>query len=116
MSEFLQAMKAALPGTIVSVLVSGFLLYYLRRYIDAKLEAEEKQREEDGKIRRQRSALEQKRRRAAGRMFFWLHHALVKPPPNGELEAAWTDYTKIEEELKALDQQILAEFETAHSH
>lgn len=114
--EFMQGVVAALPGTVVSLLFSGLLLYYLRKYIDAKLAAEEQRRKEDYKIRRQRSELEQKRRRAAGRVLFWLHHAVTKPPPNGELEEAWDTYQQVEEAQKALDQQILADYETGGGH
>ena len=114
--EFMQGVVAALPGTVVSLLFSGLLLYYLRKYIDVKLAAEEKRRQEDHKIRRQRSELEQRRRRAAGRVLFWLHHAVTKPPPNGELEAAWETYQAAEEAQKALDQQILADYETGGGH
>lgn len=110
--EFLAGAAAALPGAAVSVAVSGLMLYYLRRYIDAKLAAEEERRAEDKRTRRQRSELEQKRRRAAGRVLFWLHHAVTRPPPNGELEEAWNAYQQAEEAQKALDQQILADYET----
>lgn len=110
--EFFAGVVKALPGAAVSLVFSGLMLYYLRRYIDAKLAAEEQRRKEDHEIRRQRSELEQKRRRAAGRMLFWLHHAVTKPPPNGELEEAWDTYQQVEEAQKALDQQILADYET----
>lgn len=110
--EFFAGVVKALPGAVVSMFVSGLMLYYLRRYIDAKLAAEEQRRKEDHEIRRQRSELEQKRRRAAGRVLFWLHHAVTKPPPNGELEEAWEAYQQAEEAQKALDQQILADYET----
>lgn len=113
--NFMDGVVAALPGAVVSVIVSGLVLYYLRRYIDDKLKAEEKKREHDLQVRQERSELEQKRRRAAGRVFFWLHHAVTKPPPNGELEEAWAHYQEIEEAQKALDQKILAEYETGGS-
>ena len=113
--EFMQGVVAALPSTVVSLLFSGLLLYYLRKYIDAKLAAEEKRRQDDHKLRRQRSELE-RRRRAAGRVLFWLHHAVTKPPPNGELEEAWASYQAAEDAQKALDQQILADYETGGGH
>lgn len=110
--QFFHGMVAALPGAATSAIISGLLLYYLRKYIDSKLAEDASRRAEDHRIRRQRSELEQRRRRAAGRLFFWLHHAVTKPPPNGELEAAWADYIKAEEAQKGLDQQILAEYES----
>lgn len=45
--EFLAGVVKALPGAVVSLVVSGLMLYYLRRYIDAKLAAEEQRRKED---------------------------------------------------------------------
>ena len=45
--SFMDGVVAALPGAVVSVIVSGLVLYYLRRYIDDKLKAEEKKREHD---------------------------------------------------------------------
>lgn len=63
--EFLAGVVKALPGAVVSLVVSGLMLYYLRRYIDAKLAAEEQRRKEDHEIRGSVPRLEQKRRRAA---------------------------------------------------
>ena len=61
--------------------------------------------------RRKADVLESKRRRAAGRMLFWLHDAVVKgvEHANGDLEKAMADYSEIEEEQKAFEQELLAE-------
>lgn len=115
MAEFLTACKAALPGVVVSALVSGFVLYFIRRYIDCKLEEEEARRKNETQLRTQRSQLEQKRRRAEGRLLFWLHRGVTHPPPNGELEKAMSEFEAVEDELKTLDQKILAEFEIGGS-
>lgn len=115
MAEFLAACKAALPGVVVSALVSGLVLYFLRGYIDRKLEEEEAHRKNETQLRTQRSQLEQKRRRALGRLLFWLHRGVTHPPPNGELEKAMSEFEAVEDELKALDQKILAEFEIGGS-
>jgi len=112
MSEFLRAAVNALPSTLVSFLISGLLLHYLKRYIDKKLVSAEAKQQERLKIRKRRSEAEQRRRRAEGRLLFWMHHALVKPPPNGELEAAWEDYQEAEEAQKEIERSILAEYET----
>lgn len=111
MVEFLAAVKAALPGAVTSFLVSGLFLYYLRGYIDHKLKEETEHREKEQQLRLQKSQLEQKRRRALGRLLFWLHRGLTSPPPNGELERSMEEFETVEDELKALDQKILAEFE-----
>ena len=115
MDEFLAGCASALPGAVVSFLLSGFVLYYIRKYIDRKLEEEESHRRKETQFRTQRSQLEQKRRRALGRLLFWLHRAVTHPPPNGELEKAMGEFEAVEDELKALDQKILAEFEIGGS-
>ena len=115
MVEFLAACKAALPGVLVSVLVSGLVLYYIRAYIDHKLKEDEEHRKKEQQLRLQRSQLEQKRRRALGRLLFWMHRAITHPPHNGELEEAMEDFRAVEDEQKALDQKILAEFEIGGS-
>ena len=115
MDEFLAGCVSALPGVVVSALISGVVLYYLRKYIDQKLEEEEQHRKKETQFRTQRSQLEQQRRRALGRLLFWLHRGVTQPPPNGELEKAMGEFEAVEDELKALDQKILAEFEIGGS-
>ena len=115
MDEFLAACLAAVPGVVVSALISGLLLYYIRAYIDNKLREDEEHRKKEQQLRLQRSQLEKKRCRAEGRLLFWLHRAIVSPPHNGELDKAMEDYQAVEDEQKALDQKILAEFELGGS-
>lgn len=112
MSEFFESFKAAIPGAVVSLLISGIFLHYLQKYIDSKLDEEKKKQEEERKIRRERNEAEQDRRRAAGRMFFWLHRAIVKGEHNGELEAAFEAYQAAEEKQKDIDRRILAAYDT----
>ena len=111
-SEFTAGLKAALPGAVLSVLLSGILLYYIRRYIDQKLAEEERTRAEEQALKMNRSKLDMRRRRALGRLLFWMHRAIVNPPANGELEDAWESFQNVEEDQKALDQEILAKFES----
>ena len=111
MAEFIAGLEAALPGVVLSVLLSGILLYYIRRYIDQKLLEEERARTEEQALKVKRSKLDMRRRRALGRLLFWLHRAVVNPPANGELEEAWESFQEVEEDQKALDQEILAKFE-----
>lgn len=111
MDEFIAAVLSAVPGVLASALISGVLLYYLRSYIDHKLKEDEEHRAKEQQLRLQRSQLEQRRRRAEGRLLFWLHRGMTHPPPNGELDKAMEDFQAVEDEQKALDQKILAEFE-----
>lgn len=112
MSELWLAAINALPSALVSALISGLLIHYLKRYFDKRLEGAERRQKTRLEIKRKRSEAEQRRRRAEGRLLLWMHHALVKPPPNGELEAAWEDYQEAEEAQKEIERAILAEYET----
>lgn len=115
MGSFLDAVVSALPGAVISFVVSGLFLYYLRWYIDKKLKEEEQIRETEKHRKIEQAKLEMRRRRAIGRLFFWLHRAVVCPPPNGELEDAMEAFQAIEEEQKMLDQTILAQVESGGS-
>ena len=53
MDEFLAGCASALPGVVVSALISGVVLYYLRKYIDQKLEEEEQHRKKETQLRTQ---------------------------------------------------------------
>lgn len=112
MSDFWRAAINALPGALVSALISGLALHYLKRYFDKKLVKAEKRQQERLMTRKRRSEAEQRRRRAEGRLLFWLHHAVTKPPPNGELEDAWEEFQNAEEAQKEIERSILAEYET----
>ena len=109
MNDFVSAVAAAVPAALVSLVISGLFLYYLRWWIDKKLRDEEEHRKKEHELRVKRNQLEMQRRHAAGRLFFWMHHAMVKPPPNGELEEAFEDYQRAEAEQKAYEQKILAD-------
>ena len=95
----------------MSGIVSIFILGYLKRYIDKKLEEADAEKQQHEEYQHRRNVANSKLRRAEGRFFFWLHRAVVKPPPNGELEEAWENYKKAEDEVKAIDQEIVADYE-----
>lgn len=108
MDNFFAACVAAIPGTLISFMISGLILYYLRKYIDHKLEEEDKRQEKALKLKVQRSQLEMQRRQALGKVLFWLHRGLTKPPPNGELEEAMENFGEIERQQRELEQKLLA--------
>jgi len=60
--------------------IMGIMFYYLKRYIDKRITAEEKEASERAEIRTRRLAVEHKLRHAYGSLFFWLHKAVTKPP------------------------------------
>ena len=108
MDNFLAACAAALPGAVISFVISGLVLYYLRKYIDHKMEEEDRRQEKALKLKAQRSQLEMQRRQALGKVLFWLHRGLTKPPPNGELEEAMENFGTIEKQQHELEQKMLA--------
>lgn len=98
-------------SALVSGIVSIFILGYIKRYIDKKLEEADAEKKQHEEYQHRRNVASSKLRRAEGRLFFWLHRAVVKPPPNGELEEAWAAYNRAEDEAKAIEQEIIAEYE-----
>lgn len=107
----IDTIKQAAISAVVSALISGIGIYYLQTYLDTKRKESEEQAAQRRIERRKADVLESKRRRAAGRMLFWLHDAVVKgvEHANGDLEKAMSDYSEIEEEQKAFEQELLAE-------
>ena len=107
----IEALRNAIISCLVSALITGIGLYYLRGYFDRKQNEREEQAAQRRRERRKADMLEARRRRAAGRMFFWMHYALVKgvDQANGDLEKAFHDYNEVEEEQKAFEQELLAE-------
>ena len=104
-------LKSAMVSSLVSALISGVGVYYLRAYLDGKHNEREHAAAQRMAERRKADVLETRRRRATGRMFFWLHDAIVKGKEhaNGDLERAYEDYNLIEEEQKRFEQELLAE-------
>lgn len=105
MNDILTAVVAFLVG---GGGVAGLMVYYLRRYIDKRLEDEETKAAERVEIRKKRMAVDDKLQHAYGRMFFWLHRGVVKPPPGEELEEAFQALNAVEAEKKELDREIIA--------
>lgn len=98
-------------SALVSGSISVFILGYVKRYIDHKLEEADEEKRQKEEYQHKRSVANAKLRRAEGRLFFWMYRAIKKPPANGELEEAWASYSTAEEDSKAIDQEIVADFE-----
>lgn len=107
-----EAIIAAVVGAVFGGAgFTGLVFAYLRRFIDKRLNARD---QEDAK----RHAMQIRRRKnhdawqhAAGRLFYHLHKAIVTGHHNGDLEAAWNDFQRVEKEKKDLDLEVLAETE-----
>ena len=85
-------------------------MYYLRQYIDRKLEEERREKARREEHRKAMSMAEQERRHAAGRLLFWLHHAVAGGGCGGELGEAMDNYQRAERKQKRLEQEILAAY------
>lgn len=79
-------------AALISGVINSFVLHYIRKYIDDKMDEQAKAKADRELRRRKMNMAEQERRHAAGRLLFWLHHAIVKGEHNGELEAAMEGY------------------------
>lgn len=90
--------------------ILGIIVTYLKRYIDKRLEANEKEAEVRLKNKMKRLKVEDQLYHAYGRCLFWLNHAVTKPPPNGELAEAMEELNAAEEAKKDLDREILAQY------
>jgi len=101
----------AAVSALVSGVISVFFLGYIKQYFDGKLDAAEREKAQHDEMQRRRNVVNARLRRAEGRLMFWLHRAVASPPSNGELEEAWENYSRAEEEAKAIDQEIVADYE-----
>lgn len=105
-----QQLINAVISSSVSFLISGVVLYYLRKYFDKKLSVNEQKAAQRRRERQRLNVLEQRYRRAQGRLLFWMCDAIVKgrEHANGDLEKSRVDFTEAEEELKNYEQELLA--------
>ena len=108
--SFKDLVAAGLTALVGGAGIVGLAMYYLRRYIDKKLADEENAASERVALRQRRLRVEDRLQHAYGRMFFWLHRAIVTGQHNGDLEAAWTQLQRAEEEKKELDREIIAAY------
>lgn len=106
----IEQIKSALISAVVSGLFSGVVLYYLRKYLDRRMENNEVKAIQRRKERRKLNILEQRYRRAVGRLLFWICDALMKgvEHANGDLKQARIDFNEAEDALKNYEQELLA--------
>lgn len=100
---------------LISALISGIFIYYLRAWIDNKFNAAKREKDEKEKTRKKQAVAEMQRRHACGRLLFWLFTTVVKVArasnvDTANLTAAMTEYNTAETEQKNIEQQILAEY------
>lgn len=103
-----EAIITVAVSALVSGTMTGIILYYIRRYIDSKLQSVEAAKKERDQIHKKRSIAEQKRRQAEGRLLFWLYYAVKNKQPTTDLDTAMANYDAAELDQKQLDQEIIA--------
>lgn len=84
-------------------------MYFFRRYIERRLEANEEAESRRRELRMQRMRIEDELHHCYGRMFFWIHRFVLTGEHNGELEAAFTHLEDVEAKKKELDRSIIAD-------
>jgi hypothetical protein len=102
-----------ITGTIAIAVIGsggvvGLFFYFIRRYIEKKLNTAEELKAQEKKERQERRKVTMKLQYANGRLLFWMHRAIVKGEHNGELEDAFSEYQKAEAEQKAIEQEIVS--------
>ena len=89
----------------------GLIFYFIRRYIDNKLN----DRDRDTKKRREqqirRLKIEYEMEQATGRLLFWMFKAIDTGHHNGDFREAWTKYRTAEEKKKELNREVLVDHE-----
>lgn len=98
---------------ITAILGSGgvvsIFFFFFRRWIEKVLDEHEEKRKSMHEYQVKRDELEDKKSHCYGRMFFWLYKAIVTNQHNGDLERAFEELQKVEEEIKSFDRRKLAE-------
>ena len=97
-------------SALISAIISGLVVYYLHKWIDAKLSENEKQKADKESTRKQQVITEMQRRRTGGRLLYWLYQNAKGTGNTIALDRAMEDFTKAEDEQKKLEQEILATF------
>jgi len=89
----------------------GLIFYFIRRYIDNKLNDRDKEtkKRRDQQIRRLK--IEYEMEHALGRLLFWMYKAIVNNHHNGDFQEAWTKYRAAEEKKKELNREVLVDHE-----
>lgn len=110
MNTTIEGIIAAIIGTVVGGSgIVGIVFLYIRRYIDGKLNAREAESKKRQDLQTRRLKIDAEMEHATGRLLFYIHKAIVTGNHNGDLEAAWNKYQKVEEKKKDLDREIIIE-------
>lgn len=89
--------------------IVGLLFFFLRKYIEDRLEANEEKERKLRAIRVRRMQIEDELHHGYGRVIFWLVKAIITGEHNGELEKAFKQLEMAEQKKKDLDREIIAD-------
>lgn len=89
--------------------VVGFFFYLLRIWLDKKLDTQDIKRKKQTEYHIKRNELENKRSSCYGKLFFWMHKSITDTKYDNELNKAFSDLQKVEDDIKELEQHRLAE-------
>ena len=95
--------------------IVGITVHIIKRYIDKKLDAAEKQAEERDAYRIKKAACQDRMQRAESRWIFWVNRWIETGSHNGELAQAFEEYQAAEREKKELEREIITKFEQRKS-
>jgi alpha-beta hydrolase superfamily lysophospholipase len=105
MSDVLPTIAAAVAGGSGVV---GLAFFFLRRWLEGKLAAIERQKAATSAERLKRKQLDDELHHAQGRVLFWVNRFIQTGEKNGDLKDSFDRLTAVEDEIKKLDREIIA--------
>lgn len=91
--------------------ITGIVFYFVRKRMEAKLDAKEKEEAKKKQQKMQRRKIDDELQHCEGRLFFWIHKAIVTGAHNGDLESAFEAYQQAETAKKDFDRELIVESE-----
>ena len=104
----MDVMQIALSAIIGGSGMCGLIFFFMKRYIEKRLNEREAQEAQEAELRRRRRRVNDKIQHATGRTLFWIVKAIETGEHNGDLKKSFEDLQTAEEEGKELDREILA--------
>ena len=86
------------------------IFYYFQKSLDQKFEKQEKRRKKSHELQIKKDELDNKKSSCYGKLFFWMYKYITDNSSNKELDRAFDELQKTEEEIKEFERRRLAEF------
>lgn len=103
---FFQIIVSALLG---SGGVVGLLFLFIRNWVEKRLNKQDEKKKKTREYQIKLNELEHKRSSCYGKLFFWIHREIAENKCSKELEAAFNELQKVEEEIKEFENHRLTE-------